>query len=224
MKEIIQALTWFKQSAFRWQAPGNDGPVVYLDPWGIDAGEVPADLVLITHGHYDHFDPEDIHRIRKDSTRFVAPPDVAAEIAGQVTAVEAGDQVEVAGVKIQAVPAYNVLEERLDFHPRGSGGVGYLLELGGKAFYHAGDTDHLDELNSISTDVALLPVGGTFTMTAPEATGLAKAIRPKLAIPMHYGFICGHERDGEVFKQECAPDVEVAVFTPRRPWGEGPDQ
>jgi L-ascorbate metabolism protein UlaG (beta-lactamase superfamily) len=220
MSELTQSLTWYKQSAFRWS--GGDGPVVYLDPWGIDEGEPEADMIFITHGHYDHFDLGDIGRIRKADTRFVAPPRVADQLEGNVTTVHPGDALEVGGVKVQAVPSYNILDERLDFHPKGDGNVGYLIELEGRALYHAGDTDHVEELNAIETDIALIPAGGIFTMTAPEAAGFAKAIRPKVAVPMHYGFVCGHPRDGEVFKQECAPEIDVDVFTPRRPWGEGP--
>jgi L-ascorbate metabolism protein UlaG (beta-lactamase superfamily) len=211
---VLERFTWFRQSAYRW----SDGElVVYIDPWGIDSDARPADLILITHAHHDHFQPDEIARLRIDGTRLVAPRDVAEELSGDVTPVAPGDSLEAAGVSIRAVPAYNIVEERLDRHPKRNGWVGYLLTLGDYTYYHAGDTDHLPELESISTDVAFLPIGGTFTMDAPQAAGLARVMRPQVAVPMHYGFVVGAPSDADTFRREADP-VEVRTLTPTNPF------
>lgn len=207
---MLEGFTWFKQSAYRWE---GDGRVVYIDPW--EAEGPAADLILITHAHADHYQPDEIERLRKDGTKLVAPHDVARELAGDVTAVAPGDATEVAGVRIQAVPAYNIAEERLDKHPRRNNWVGYLLTLGGRTYYHAGDTDHVPELDSVRADVTFLPIGGTFTMEADEAGGLARAIGPQLAVPMHYGFVVGTQQDVERFTEAAKP-VSVRTLEPVR--------
>jgi L-ascorbate metabolism protein UlaG (beta-lactamase superfamily) len=209
---MLEGFTWFKQSAYRWE---GDGRVVYIDPW--EAEGPAADLILITHAHADHYQPDEIERLRKDGTKLVAPHDVARELAGDVTAVAPGDATEVAGVRIQAVPAYNIAEERLDKHPRRNNWVGYLLTLGGRTYYHAGDTDHVPELDSVRADVTFLPIGGTFTMEADEAGGLARAIGPQLAVPMHYGFVVGTQQDVERFTEAAKP-VSVRTLQPVRPF------
>lgn len=206
---MLERFTWFKQSAFRWQ---GDGLTVYIDPWGV-TGDAPADVIFITHAHFDHFQPEEIEAIRRGGTRIVAPADVAKELSGDVTPVAPGDSLEVAGVSVQAVPAYNVKEERLEMHPKANRWVGYVLELGGKAYYHAGDTDHAPELDEVRTDVVFLPIGGTYTMDAREAGGLARSIGPQVAVPMHYGFVVGSPGEAEVFRREADP-VRVEVLTP----------
>jgi L-ascorbate metabolism protein UlaG (beta-lactamase superfamily) len=214
---MLQGFTWFKQSALRWAA---DGPAVYIDPWGVRPDDIPADLILITHAHSDHFQPEDIAKVTKEGTKLVAPHDVAAELSGDVTPVAPGESHEVAGVRFTTVPAYNVVPERLDRHPKAKGWVGYVLELGPHRYYHAGDTDHVSELYSIETDVAFLPIGGTYTMDVEEAAGLARAMGPGLAVPMHFGFVVGKPEDAERFRAAAAP-VPVEVLTPVRPFGEG---
>jgi len=206
---MLERFTWFKQAAFRWQ---GDGLTVYIDPWGV-TGDVPADVIFITHAHFDHFQPEEIEAIRREGTRIVAPADVAKELSGDVTPVGPGDSLEVAGVSVQVVPAYNVKEERLEMHPKANRWVGYVIELGGETYYHAGDTDHAPELDEVRTDVAFLPIGGTYTMDAPEAGGLARSIGPQVAVPMHYGFVVGSPGDAEVFRREADP-VRVEVLTP----------
>jgi L-ascorbate metabolism protein UlaG (beta-lactamase superfamily) len=214
---MLERFTWFKQSAFRWD---GDGLTVYIDPWGVRDEDPPADVVFITHAHFDHFSMEDLERVRKEGTRFVAPHDVARELSGDVTPVAPGDPVEVGGVRAQAVPAYNVVPERLDKHPKANRWVGYVLELGGATVYHAGDTDHAPELSEVRAQVAFLPIGGTFTMDPREAGGLAKAISPQLAVPMHYGFVVGEPADAERFR-EAADPVKVEALTPVHPFERG---
>jgi L-ascorbate metabolism protein UlaG (beta-lactamase superfamily) len=207
---MLERFTWFRQAAFRW---AGDGLTVYIDPWGLGDDEAPAGLILITHAHSDHFDPDDIAKVRTSSTKIAAPHDVAAELSGDVTAVAPGESHEIAGVHVATVPAYNVQEDRLDKHPKEKRWVGYVLELDGSSYYHAGDTDHAPELDDVRTDVAFLPIGGTYTMDAAQAGGLARSIAPRLAVPMHYGFVVGSPSDAERFRKEADP-VTVEVLTP----------
>jgi L-ascorbate metabolism protein UlaG (beta-lactamase superfamily) len=115
------------------------------------------------------------------------------------------------------VPAYNIAEERLEMHPKANGWVGYVLQLGDTTYYHAGDTDHLTDLETISPQVAFVPIGGTFTMDASEAAGLIRIMSPQLAVPMHYGFVVGSPADAERFRQEADP-VRVEILQPQVPF------
>ena len=210
---MLERFTWYRQSAYLWQ---GDGINVYIDPWGV-TGDPPADVVFITHAHFDHYNPESLEKVVGTRTKLVAPHDVARDLSGDVTAVAPGESLEVAGIKVRTVPAYNTAEDRLEAHPQANDWVGYVLDLGGTAYYHAGDTDHLPELDQVKADVTFLPIGGTYTMEAPEAAGLAKAISPRLAVPMHYGFVVGTPADAETFKREAAP-VEVRTLDPQNPF------
>jgi L-ascorbate metabolism protein UlaG (beta-lactamase superfamily) len=205
---LLERFTWYRQAAFRW---AGDGLTVYIDPWMVPEGQDPADVIFLTHAHDDHFSPQDIDGLRKEDTAIVAPRDVAGELSGQVTSVGPGDSGEVKGLRYQAVPAYNTLEERLDYHPKSNGWVGYLLSLGGQDVYHAGDTDHLPELEPLEAAAAFVPVGGTYTMDPIQAAGLVKAMRPGVAVPMHYGFLCGNSDDAERFRDEASP-VKVEIL------------
>jgi L-ascorbate metabolism protein UlaG (beta-lactamase superfamily) len=209
---MLEGFTWFRQSAYRYQ---DDGLVLYIDPWEAEGPE--ADVILITHAHADHYQPEEIERLRGDGTQLVAPHDIARELSGEVTPVAPGDSVEVAGVRIQAVPAYNIAEERLEAHPKANNWVGYVLTLGDRTYYHAGDTDHVPELDSVRASVSFLPIGGTYTMGAEEAGGLARAIGPDLAVPMHYGFVVGSPADADRFAEAAKP-VTVRTMDPVRPF------
>jgi L-ascorbate metabolism protein UlaG (beta-lactamase superfamily) len=214
---MLDAFTWYKQSTFRWN---GEKLVVYIDSWGLTDDLPPADLLLITHAHGDHFAPDDIARVKNNKTIIVAPQDVARELSGNVKPVKPGDRLEAAGVKIEAVPAYNIDPARLGAHPKANNWVGYVLQLGGNTYYHAGDTDHLPELDRIRTDVAFLPIGdGGYVMTVDEAAGMAKALKPKFAVPMHYGFYpgVGVAGDGDRFKKAASP-IEVKVFKPVHPF------
>ncbi len=210
---MLEGFTWFKQSAYRWQ---GDGLTVYIDPWEVTTTDV-ADLIVITHAHFDHFSPPDIEKVSGPRTVVVAPHDIAKELSGNVTAVAPGEVLEAAGVHLETVPAYNVVEERLEAHPKANGWVGYLLTLGGHTYYHAGDTDRLPELERLRTEVAFLPIGGTYTMDVGEAAGLARAMAPRLAVPMHYGFVVGSREDAETFRAKAAP-VEVRTLDPVHPF------
>lgn len=212
---MLERFTWYRQSAYRW----NGDVTIYIDPWGITDPE-PADAVFITHAHFDHFDMDDIEKIRKEDTKLFAPEDVAAELSGDVVAVRPQEDLQLGSITVRTVPAYNVVEGREDNHPKAKNWVGYVFELGGTAYYHAGDTDHLPELEAIKADVTFLPVGGGgYTMDASEAAGLARAIGPQLAVPMHYGFVEGCEGPGaeEQFTKEAAP-VKVEILTPTNPF------
>ncbi len=211
---MLDRITWFRQSALRWK---DDERTIYIDPWGTSADDPPADLILITHAHEDHFQPDEIDRLRKDGTKIVAPHDIAQELGGDVTPVAPGESHEVAGVHFTTVPAYNTREEALQFHPQANRWVGYLLELGGATYYHAGDTDHAPELDDVSADVAFLPIGGYYTMDPEEAAGLATRIGPKLAVPMHYGFRVGSPSFADRFRSAASP-VPVEFMTPTNPF------
>jgi len=211
---MLEPITWFRQAAIRW----TDGErTVYIDPWGTRPEDDPADLILITHAHDDHFQPEEIERLASSGAKIAAPPDVAAELSGDVIPVVPGESHELAGVRFRTVPAYNIRDEALRFHPKAKRWVGYVVELGGTSFYHAGDTDHAPELDEVKTDVAFLPIGGHFTMDAGAAGELARAIAPQVAVPFHYGFVVGSPTDAERFR-EAADPVKVEVLTPRDPF------
>jgi L-ascorbate metabolism protein UlaG (beta-lactamase superfamily) len=211
---MLKRFTWFRQAAMRY---AGDGITIYLDPWGTSPDDAKADLILITHAHMDHLQPGEIERLSTPGTKLVAPRDVAEGLKGDVTAVAPGESHEVAGVRFETVPAYNVVEERLDMHPKANAWVGYVLELDGRRYYHAGDTDALPELESLATDVAMVPIGGTYTMDYREAAGFVKAMRPQVAVPMHYGFVVCSPSHADLFKKAADP-VPVQILEPTNPF------
>lgn len=215
---MLRRFTWFKQSAYLWE---GDEARIYIDPWGLTEDSPTADVLMITHAHFDHYSPDDIARVVGPSTKVFAPADVAAELNGDVTVVSPGDSFQVAGMSAQTVPAYNIVEERLDFHPRSNRWVGYVFELDGAIYYHAGDTDHLPELESIRSDVSFVPIGGTYTMDPEEAGRFVRLQSPKLAVPMHFGYVerVGVKSDAERFREAAAP-IPVEALVPKRPQAE----
>ena len=205
MTDLLNGITWLGHVSFRIAVPGA---VVYIDPWKLDKADK-ADLILITHEHHDHFSPDDLDKLRKPETVVVTIQAVAAELRGDVRVVKPGDQLEVKGITVAAVPAYNRAKQ---FHPKSAGHVGFVVSIGGRRIYHAGDTDVIPEMDQVQADVALLPVGGKYTMTAAEAAEAANRIKPKVAVPMHWGDIIGTRADAEAFKENAR--VPVVILDP----------
>jgi len=201
---MVENIFWLGHDSFRLKGE----KVVYVDPWKLAAGAEKADLILVTHEHYDHFSQDDISKISKAATVVVAPPSVAAKLGGKAVVAKPGNKLSAAGVAIEAVPAYNPNKK---FHPKSAGHVGYIVTLNGKRIYHSGDTDLIPEMAQIKCDIALLPVSGTYVMTAVEAAQAANTLKPALAIPMHYGDpdVVGTRRDAEEFKRLAKVPVEI---------------
>lgn len=204
MESLLQGIEWLGHASFRITGEKT----VYIDPWQIEGGPL-ADIILVTHDHRDHLSPEDIAKISTPRTVFVCPQFCASKLQGQVRGVKPGDKIEIEGVHIEAVPAYNTNKPN---HPRKAGHVGYIVEMGGRRIYHAGDTDLIPEMSQFKCDVALLPIGGTYTMNADEAADAVLRIRPKVVIPMHWGRIVGGETDVERFRKLVPEDVQVVVL------------
>ena len=202
MKNVIE---WLGHATVLIRGDKN----VMVDPWKLRKAE-PVDLVLVTHDHYDHCSPEDVAKVRGPGTIVVAPPDAAAKLGPGVQPISPGRTLEVAGVTILATAAYNLKKQ---FHPKANGWVGFVITLGGESIYIAGDTDRTPEMDAIRADVVLMPVGGTYTMTAEEAADAVNKIKPRLAIPIHFGDIVGSAADAQRFKSLCS--VPVEILSPR---------
>ena len=208
---LLDRLRWLGHDSFLLTT--GSGERVYFDPFKLGGGQhEPADFILVTHAHFDHFSAEDIDRLRGPNTVVVSVPAVARQLPG-VRALSPGEEVAFGDLTVRAVPAYNVNKFRspgVPFHPKGPAdarGAGFVVEVDGERLYHAGDTDHIPEmadLAALNIDVALLPVSGTYVMTADEAAGAAKEIRPRVAVPMHYAAIVGSVDDAQRFADLCA--------------------
>ena len=206
-------ITWLGHDGFRIKKDR----VVYVDPFKLAGKPEAADLVCVTHEHFDHLSVDDLGKVVTAGTTVVTIP--ACEKAAKalkpkaVRIVGAGQRLEVDGIGVEAIPAYNTSKFRSPgnpFHPKADGKVGFVLSLGGVRIYHAGDTDEIPEMAQVKgVDVALLPVSGTYVMTADEAARACLAIQPKVAIPMHDGAIVGSAADAEAFRKAVTCRVEV---------------
>jgi L-ascorbate metabolism protein UlaG (beta-lactamase superfamily) len=203
--------TEYADNNIRWL--GHDGFVIHgsrtvlFDPFQIQTGPK-ADVVLITHEHYDHCSPEDVEKVSGEKTVIVTEKDSAKKLRGDVRVLSPGESLAVGDVKIEAVAAYNLNKQ---FHPKESGWLGFIVEMDGLRIYHAGDTDRIPEMKQLNVNIALLPVSGTYVMTAEEAVEAALDIEPDVAIPMHFGAIVGDQNDAEIFREKLAGKVEVLL-------------
>ena len=187
---------------------------VYIDPFRMNEKPHDAKIILITHEHYDHFSPEDKAKIGTEGTVLIVPEGMkekAEKETGsqyEILTVTPGSSYEIGNLKFTTVPAYNKLKP---FHPKHAGWVGYILQIDGQQIYIAGDTDATKEAKQVQCDIALVPVGGTYTMDAGQAAELVNAIRPKTAIPTHYGSIVGKKEDARIFADRVDDAIAVEI-------------
>ncbi len=200
-------IEWLGHASFRITF---DDKVIYIDPWEIKNPK-PADIIFVTHSHFDHFSLQDIEKISKKGTYVVGPEDIRDKIPSdcEYICVKPGEENEVLGIKFQAVPAYNINKQ---FHPRSNNWVGYIIYLGDSKIYHLGDTDLIPEMEGLQPDIALLPIGGTYTMNAKEASQAARIMKATKVIPMHYGKIVGSEQDLKIFKSNLPSEIELITL------------
>ena len=203
-KTFSDTIRWLGHDAFRVEACKT----IYFDPYQISDGS-PADLIFISHDHFDHCSPDDVMRIQGPNTIIITEKDSASKLTGDIRVMKPGEQLELAGVKVTAVPSYNTDK---NFHPKTRGWLGFIVEIEGVKLYHAGDTDFIPEMKDFNVDIALLPVSGTYVMHSAQAAKAAIAINPKLAIPMHYGAIVGNEQDAIHFQTSLEGKVEVLLL------------
>ena len=208
---MIEKITVNAQSSIRI----DSGKIIYFDPFKITNAANDADIIFITHEHFDHFNPEDIAKVRKDSTIFVIPAamektvtDSGIASGDKLVMLTPGAKTEVCGIPVETIPSYNISKQ---FHPKSNEWLGYIVTLDGQRIYVAGDTDATPEAKALSCDIAMIPIGGHFTMDFREAAGLIKDMKPKTVIPTHYGDVVGSPQDGESFRKLVDGSSEVVI-------------
>ena len=202
----LKGLAWLGHAAFRL-VRGN--VTLYIDPWKVPTEPHDADIILVSHPHFDHLDTRDIAKIAKQDTVIVTVEGCAmkieqAHLPGSLQIVKPGDKVKLKGFQIEAVPAYNTNKV---FHLKQNQWVGFIIEVEGERIYFAGDTDLIPEMKNFKVDVALLPVSGTYVMNASEAAVAVKILNPKVSVPMHYGTIVGSAADAKKFQSLCSTQI-----------------
>lgn len=186
---------------------------VYIDPFGVQKNYNDADMIFITHSHYDHFSPEDIEKVRNNKTVIVVTEDLLEKTAelgfDKIITVKPNENYNIENIEISTVRAYNVNKK---FHPKENNWVGYILSMNNKKYYIAGDTDNTEDAQKVECDIAFVPVGGTYTMTASEAAEFINIIKPKIAVPVHYASIVGEKEDGKKFASLVSQDIKCVEF------------
>ncbi|OQX86040.1 Zn-dependent hydrolase [candidate division KSB1 bacterium 4484_87] len=193
---IVDFIHWLGHDSFLIK---DSDKILYIDPWKLPTNSPKADYIFVTHSHYDHFSHPDIEKIRKIDTKIIAPVDVTDKLSGNALPLKPNQTIRLDSLAVEAVPAYNIDKT---FHPKEKEWLGFIIQLsGGLKIYHAGDTDFIPEMKNIKAQIALLPVSGTYVMTAAEAAAAANTFRPEVVIPMHFGDIVGSEADAEMFQK-----------------------
>lgn len=193
----------------------NKEKIIYIDPYKIEKKYNDADLIFITHDHYDHYSEEDIDKVKKEDTVIIAPEELLTKLLKKgfrqdyIITVEPNKEYMTEGIKFETVPAYNTNKQ---FHPKENEWVGYIIEIKGIRYYIAGDTDITEENKKVKCDVAFVPVGGTYTMDFKEAAYLINEIKPKIAIPTHYGSVVGTEQDAIDFVRLLHPITKGIIL------------
>ncbi len=208
---MIERLHWLGHSSFRWQG----SKTVYFDPWKLSKNADKSDIICVSHEHYDHLSKPDIAAVSTPDTAIFTSEEGRKQLISskigckEVRAMVPGDSIDLPGVKIEAVASYNMNK---GFHPKHAKNLGFIVTMDGLSVYHAGDTDLISEMDELKCDVALLPVCGTYVMTADEAAEAALRIKPKVAVPMHYGDIVGKVSDAGRFESDLKGKIEVKIL------------
>ena len=193
----------------------NGEKVIYVDPYKIKEVNKDADLIFITHEHYDHYSIEDINKIKKSNTRFIVPKSmknrlVIDEISeSDIISVDVKNKYSVDDIEFETIPAYNINKS---FHPKSNNWVGYIININNIKYYIAGDTDMTEEAINVKCDIAFIPIGGTYTMDYKEAAALTNKIKPKYAIPIHYGLIVGKYEDAIKYSNLLDKEIECKII------------
>lgn len=193
----------------------RNNKIIYIDPYNIKESNNDANIIFVTHNHYDHFSDEDIKKVKNNETIIVIPEDLYTNTLKlgfngiNIIIVNPNNNYQVEGIKFSTIPAYNTNKT---FHPKDCEWVGYIIELDNTRYYICGDTDITEENKKVKCDVAFIPVGGTYTMDFKEAAYLINEIKPKIAVPIHYGSIVGTKQDAEDFKKLLRPTIECEIM------------
>lgn len=193
----------------------NKEKVIYIDPFKINKNYNDADIIFITHDHYDHYSEEDIDKVIKEDTTIVIPKDLLKKLLKKGTnknaiiVAEPNKEYETQGINFNTIPAYNINKK---FHPKENNWLGYIITINNVKYYVAGDTDITDENRKVKCDVAFVPVGGTYTMDFKEAARLINEIKPKIAVPIHYGSIVGTEQDARNFINLLNSEIKGVIL------------
>ncbi len=208
---MIENIKWLGHSTVKFLGD----TVIYVDPYNIKESFNDADIIFITHDHYDHFSKDDIEKCRKTGTKIVITSDLLEDVkkldfkSDEIIEVVPNSSYSMGKIKFYTVPAYNINKE---YHKKEYNWVGYIIEINNVRYYIAGDTDITEENKKVKCDVAFLPIGGTFTMDYKEAAMLANEIKPKMVIPIHYGMIVGSKEDGNSFKELLNKDIKCEIL------------
>ena len=193
----------------------NKEKIIYIDPFKINKNYNDADIIFITHDHYDHYSEEDIDKVINENTTIIIPDELLTKLLRKginknaIITVEPNKNYMVQGIRFETISAYNTNKT---FHPKENGWVGYIIIINGIRYYIAGDTDITEENKQVKCDVAFVPVGGTYTMDFKEAASLINEIKPKIAIPIHYGSIVGTEQDAIDFIRLLHPEIKGIIL------------
>jgi len=209
-KSMVNNIHWLGQAAVKIAAAGK---VIYIDPYQI-RNEDQADIILITHGHSDHLSPDDIKKIITKNSIIIAPDNCMGKLedfdAREIKSIKPGQALAIGDINITAVPAYNIV--KTNFHPKSNNWVGYIITIEGIKIYHAGDTERIPEMKDIECDIAMLPLGQTYTMNSvKDAANAAIDVKARIAIPIHYGLYEGNENDAKEFKELLEGKVDVVI-------------
>lgn len=189
--------------------------IIYIDPFEINKNYNDADIIFITHDHYDHYSEADIDKVINENTNIVVPEELLTKLLKKginknaIITVEPSKEYMVQGIKFETIPAYNINKT---FHPRENEWVGYIVEINGIRYYIAGDTDITEENRKVKCDVAFVPVGGTYTMSFEEAAQLINEIKPQVAVPIHYGSVVGTKQDAIDFIKLLNPTINGVIL------------